>query len=80
MGRFVRDIAIEAKARGLVSSFEIEDYNATVGTEMSRHKLARMTMVPGSGTRFLAEHKDLEEWPDLDEDIFEDNVDSPSTA
>ena len=82
--RFVRDIAVEAKARGLVSSFEIEDYNATVVTEMSIHRLARMTMVPGSGTKFLAEHKDLEEWPDLDEDvledIFEDRPDRPSTA
>ena len=78
--RFVRDIAVEAKARGLVSSFEIEDYNATIVTEVSRHKLARMTMVPGSGTKFLAEHKNLDEWPDLDEDIIEDMPDRPSTA
>jgi hypothetical protein len=69
--RFVRDIADEAKARGLVSSFEIEDYNATVVTEMSRHRLARMTMIPGSGTKFLAEHRDLKEWPDLDVDVLD---------
>ena len=77
---FVRRIADEAKARGLVSSFEIEDYTAIVDDQVSRHKLARMTMVPGSGTKFLAERKNLDEWPDLDEDIIEDMPDRPSTA
>ena len=70
--RFVGDIAAEAQARGLVSSFEIEDYHATMVTGVSKHRLARMTMVSGSGTKFLAEHKNLDEWPDLDDDIIED--------
>ena len=77
---FVRRIAAEAKARGLVSSFEIEDYTAIVDDQVSRHKLARMAMVPGSGIKFLAEHENLEEWPDLDEDIIEDMPQRPSTA
>ena len=38
---------------------------------MSRHRLARMTMIPGSGTKFLAEHRDLKEWPDLDVDVLD---------
>lgn len=64
----VRKIAGEAKARGIVSSFEIEEYTAIVGNETSRHSLARMTMVPGGGAKFLKEHEDLDEWPDLKDD------------
>ena len=72
---FVREIAAEAKARGIVSSFEIEEYTAIVGDDVSNHKLARMTMVPGGGRKFLEEHDNLDEWPDLDDDD-NSNVDS----
>ena len=72
---FVGDIAAEAKARGIVSSFEIEEYTAIVGDDVSNHKLARMTMVPGGGSKFLEEHENLDEWPDLDDDD-DGNVDS----
>ena len=74
--RFVRDIAAEAKARGIVDSFEIEDYVAIVGNDVSKHRLARMAMVPGAGARFLEEHRNLDEWPDLDED-FVDELNDP---
>ena len=67
---FAHEIAKEAKARGLVSSFEIDEYNAIVGDDVSNHILARMTMVPESGSKFLQEHEDLDEWPDLDDDGF----------
>ena len=76
--RFVRDIATEAKARGIVSSFEIEDYSAIVGNEVSKHRLARMTMVPGSGARFLSEHEDLDEWPDLVDDVADEGSEDQS--
>ena len=65
---FVGDIAAEAKARGIVSSFEIEEYAAIVGDEVSTHRLARMAMVPEGGRKFLDEHENLDEWPDLDDD------------
>ena len=71
----VRDIAAEAEARGIVSSFEIEEYTAIVRDDVSNHKLARMTMVPGGGRKFLEEHDNLDEWPDLDDDD-NSNVDS----
>ena len=64
----VGKIAAEAKARGIVSSFEIEEYDAIVGNKLSKHRLARMSMVPGGGTKFLEEHEDLDEWPDLEDD------------
>ena len=67
---FAHEIAKEAKARGLVSSFEIDEYIAIVGDDVSNHILARMTMVPESGSKFLQEHEDLDEWPDLDDDDF----------
>ena len=76
---FVRDIAAEAKARGIVSSFEIEEYTAIVGDDVSNHRLARMTMVPGGGRKFLDEHEDLHEWPDLDDDDNGDVVSSTET-
>ena len=72
---FVRHIAEEAAARGIVDSFEVEDYIAVVGNDVSKHRLARMTMVPGAGVSFLDEHRDLDEWPDLDEDLAEEPTD-----
>ena len=41
---FVRDIATEARARGIVDSFEFEDYLVIVAEGVSKHRLARMTM------------------------------------
>ena len=73
---FVREIAVEAEARGIVQSFEIEEYHAIVGTEVSKHRLARMTMVPEGGTKFLEEHEDLDEWPDLEDDLGDGSLDS----
>lgn len=72
----IGDIASEAKARGIVSSFEIDEYTAIVGNEVSKHRLARMTMVPGGGVRFLEELANLEEWPDLDTDDDESDQSS----
>ena len=51
-----------------VRSFEIEEYTAIVGDDVSDHILARMSMVPDGGSKFLQEHEDLDEWPDLDDD------------
>ena len=78
--RSILDIATEAKARGIVDSFEIEDYVAIVGSDVSKHRLARMTMVPGAGVRFLEEHRDLDEWPELDEDFVDELIDPQDTS
>ena len=70
----ILDIATEAKARGLVDSFEVEDYVAIVGSDVSKHRLARMRMLPGAGVKFMEEHRDLNEWPDLDEDFADEFI------
>ena len=77
---FVNEIATEAEARGIVRSFEVEEYRAIVGNEVSKHRLARMTMVPDGGAKFLKEHEDLDEWPDLDDDLDEVGPDSSNVG
>ena len=77
---FVHKIAAEAEAMGIVRSFEIEEYRAIVGNEVSKHRLARMTMVPDGGAKFLEEHEDLDEWPDLDDDPDEVGPDSSNVG
>ena len=77
---FIQEIAAEAKARGIVRSFEIEEYRAIVGNEVSKHRLARMTMVPEGGAKFLEEHEDLDEWPDLEDDPNDDSLGSSSVG
>ena len=77
---FVREIATEAQARGLVRSFEIEEFTAIVGDDVSNHILARMSMVPDSGSRFLQEHEDLDEWPDIDDDGIDPELEESAVS
>ena len=33
-----------------------------------------MSMLPGAGVKFMEEHRDLNEWPDLDEDFADEFI------
>ena len=66
---YVEAIAKETLARGLAESYNTELYDATIRDGVRRHKLARLTMKPGAGSRFLDEHSNTDDWPSIEEDI-----------
>ena len=65
---YVELIAREAQVRGLVEHYDTELYDATVRDSVERHKLARLGMRTGEGSRFIREHPTTE-WPDIQDDI-----------
>ena len=65
---------------GIVRSFEIEEYRAIVGNEVSKHRLASNDNGPRGGAKFLEEHEGLDEWPDLDDDPDEVGPDSSNVG
>lgn len=67
--KYVELIARETQVRGLVASYGTELYDATVRDRVERHKLARLIMQSGEGSRFLTEHPSNSEWPDIEDDI-----------
>ena len=66
---FVDSIAKETQSRGLVEHYDIELYDATVRDRLQRHKLARLIVRSGEGSRFITEHPDTSEWPDIEDDV-----------
>ena len=66
---YVDPIAREAQVRGLVERYDSELYDATIRDRVQRHKLARLIMRSGEGSRFLMEHPDTDEWPDIEDDV-----------
>ena len=66
---YVERIAKEAAFRGLAGHCEFDLYDATVKDAVSRYKLARLTMLPGAGSRFIADHPSTDEWPDIEDDV-----------
>lgn len=59
-------IAKEAKARGIVDTYEIHPYDALIGGELKNQVIARLSIGEGAGQRFLEMFPSKEEWPDLD--------------
>ena len=66
--RYIDLIAKEAQVRGLVEHYDTELYDATVRDCVERHRLARLNMRTGQGSRFIREHP-TNEWPDIQDDI-----------
>lgn len=65
---YIELIAKEAQVRGLVEHYGSELYDATVRESIERHRLARLSMRTGEGSRFIREHP-TNEWPDIQDDI-----------
>ena len=66
---FVEAIAKECQIRGLVESYETELYDAFVRDDVRRHRITRLITKPGEGSRFLDEHPDTSEWPNIEDDV-----------
>ena len=66
---YVELIARETIARGVGASYTIDVYDASAGGQVVRHRIARLVMEPGAGTRFIAEHPSTDEWPDIEDDV-----------
>ncbi|MYB85070.1 MAG: hypothetical protein F4X54_10120 [Chloroflexi bacterium] len=67
--KYVELIARETCVRGLAKSYVVEVYDAAVKDRVVRHKLARLVMRSGEGTRFISEHPSTDEWPDIQDDV-----------
>ena len=65
---FVPEIAKEAKQRGIVSRYEVNEYSALIKNEVKRQVVARLSIPDGAGNRFLESYPNMEEWPDLEEE------------
>ena len=66
---YIELIAKESQYRGLVDRYNIELYDATVRNKVERHRLARLMLRTGEGSRFIAEYPSTSEWPDIQEDV-----------
>ena len=66
---YIEAIAKEASLRGLVSGYEMELYDAAVRDRVERHKIARLDMRSGEGSRFVVEHPMSSDWPDIQDDV-----------
>jgi hypothetical protein len=64
---FIPGIAREAKQRGIVDKYEINEYSALIGNWVKNQVIARLSIPDGAGKRFLELYPSLEAWPDLEE-------------
>lgn len=69
---YVPQIAQELVRRAIASSYTIDEYTPVVHGVVTKHRLARLALIDGAGSRFLQTVTDLGEWPDLEEEGEED--------
>ena len=67
--RYVEAIAKETVIRGLANDYTIQLFDVTTREQVKRHRMARMVMNLGEGSRFIAEHLNSDEWPDIQDDV-----------
>ena len=67
--QYIELIARETRVRGLTERYSMELYDAAVRDRIVRHKIARLIMRFGEGSRFISEHPNTDEWPDIEDDV-----------
>ncbi|MHB8085281.1 MAG: hypothetical protein ACYDHZ_05615 [Dehalococcoidia bacterium] len=65
---YVPKIAEEARLRGIVDKYELNEYEALIGGDLKRQTLARLIIPTDAGRRFLNEFPNTTEWPDLEDE------------
>ena len=71
---YVPRIAKEAQRRGIVNSYETHQYNALVRGDVTKQVVARLSIIEGAGSRFLQTYPNMLEWPDLEDELAEDDA------